>query len=146
MNGLAHITIAGQQVGLKFGLPAVQRLMERMVAHDIMQDGLYTELGIIHIIYAGYLNHCLMRDAPPTIPFEQFYEQIEGLDNEQTKAEAINAIRAFEESKYVKKAVKANKEEEEKKKATTIQSQSTGMQSSLSALENSDIPPQSIAD
>jgi hypothetical protein len=146
MNGLAHITIAGQQVGLKFGLPAVQRLMEKMGVHDMFQDGLYTELGIIHIIYAGYANYCLMHDVSETIPFEQFYEQIEGLDNEQTKQETIKAIRAFEESKYVKKAIAVNKEEEVKKKATMTLSQSTGTESNPSALENSDTHQENITD
>lgn len=144
MNGLAHITIAGQKVGLKFGLPAVKRIMEKMADHEMMVEGQYTELGITHIIYAGYANYCLMHDTAPVIPFNGFYEQIENIDEEDTKQEVIAAILAFEESKYVKRVIKAN--EEEKKKAMMILNQSTGTLSKPSVSESLDMDQPNIAD
>lgn len=116
MNGLAQITVDGQQVVLKFGLPALRRIYEKMKEHRLVDEAeQYNELGLCHILYAGYVNACAMKDKPATIPFEEFYNYVEGADDEAVKEEIISAIRIFEDSKYVKDL--------HKKKAVTSPSQ-----------------------
>lgn len=115
MNGLAQITIDGQPVVLKFGLPAVRRIMLKMAEQDLMDGDYYTEIGLCHVLYAGYLNACAMRDEIAKIPFQSFYEFVENGDDDLIKQEIVSAMRSFEESKYVKDALG-------KKKAATSQS------------------------
>lgn len=144
MNSIATITLAGQQVGLKFGLPAVRRFFEKTAQYQLMAGNMYTELGVAHILYAGYLNYCIMLEQPPILEFQPFYELVEDLDDPNIAKQIAAATKAFEESKYVKRMVEAV--DDEKKKATMMtESQSTGTESNLSASENSDIPRQNIA-
>lgn len=108
MNGVATITISGQVVRLKFGLPAVRRVFEKMAEHTLVEkrgeEERYNDLGIAHVLYAGYLNGCMLHDAAPTLSFEHFYDYIEDFADDQSgKEEIIAAIRAFEESRFVKR-------------------------------------------
>lgn len=137
MEGLSEITVAGQKVGLKFGMPAVRRFFEKSKEVLLMADGNYTDLGLAHLTYAGYLNFCIMKDRIPAIEFESFYDLLEN-PGEQTKDEMISAVRIFEESKFVKPIVDEKKKEEEKKK---VQEKSNGMPLNHSAMESSDSLP-----
>lgn len=137
MNGIAKITVAGQEVGLKFGMPAVRRFFEKAKGLDLMLDGRYTDLGLAHLMYAGYLNYCIMKDQPPHIAFDAFYDLLEN-PGEKTREEVYEAVRAFEESKFIKPLVDA-KEEEEKKKVMEV---STSTKSNPSVTENLDTPLQ----
>lgn len=101
MNGLAQITIDGQPVVLKFGLPALRRIREKAATIEFITGAQYNELGITHILYAGYLNACAMKDLPAAIPFESFYEFVDEFQDESVKNEIVSAIRAFEDSKYL---------------------------------------------
>lgn len=104
MNGLAQITIDGQLVVLKFGLPALRRIAQRAATMELITGNQYNELGITHILYAGYVNACAMKDLPATIPFESFYEFVDEFQDETVKNEIVAAIRSFEDSKYVSEA------------------------------------------
>lgn len=120
MNGLAKITFDGREVVLKFGLPAIRRIMEKMLVYKLSDmDGereIYNDLGLSHILYAGYLNGCMMRDELPSIPFETFYTLLEdSIDNKDLEAQVIAAIASFEASKLVKQSIENVKEEVEKK-------------------------------
>jgi len=121
MNGLAQITIDGQPVVLKFGLPALRRILDKMKTVDMITGNQYNELGITHILYAGYCNACEMKDIPVVLPFERFYDYVDDFDTEGVKEEIAFAIRAFEASKYVSGGG-------EKKKATETASPSIGME------------------
>jgi hypothetical protein len=111
MNGLAQITIDGQPIVLKFGLPALRRIVEKMTQYELIENDQYNELGLSHILYAGYLNACAMKDVPALLTYETFYELIENAEDEATKDEIIGAIRSFEESKFVKAGMAKKKVE-----------------------------------
>lgn len=132
MNGLAHITIAGQQVGLKFGMPALRRIVEKMQQFDLLEGDTSNDLGVVHILFAGYLNYCAMHDTASVLAFDAFYNYVETApDNPDTVSELRSAVREFEESRYVKAVL-----DNHKKKAQI--GHLTGTTSSLSALESSD--------
>lgn len=113
MNGLAQLTIDGQTVALKFGMLALRRIMRKMNEQELTEGNYYTELGLCHVLYAGYMNACAMKDVPADIPFETFYSFVENGDDDRIKQEIISAMRSFEESKSVKDAL-------DKKKAMTM--------------------------
>lgn len=107
MNGLANITIGGQVVRLKFGLPAVRRIFEKMAEIKLVdvKDGKesYNDVGISHILFAGYLNGCMLKDELPVLLFEDFYEFVEDFSADRVnKEEIIAAIRSFEESRFIR--------------------------------------------
>lgn len=122
MNGIATITIDGQEVRLKFGLPAVRRIFEKMAEHQLVvsKDGneQYNDLGVTHILYAGYLNGCMQRDEQPVLKFESFYDIVENFAaGDHDREEIISAVRSFEESRFVKPlAVKVDEETKDTKK------------------------------
>lgn len=112
MNGLAQITIDGQPVVLKFGMPALRRIVEKMQQYQLITGDQYNELGISHILYAGYVNHCAMKDIPPAMEYERFYSFVEDADGDVVQ-EIVSAIRSFEDSKHVKEAFDKKKVEKE---------------------------------
>lgn len=122
MNGIATITIDGQIVRLKFGLPAVRRIFEKMSEHELVvkRNGKdqYNDLGIAHILFAGYLNGCMQRDEQPALSFESFYDVVENFAaGDHDREEIIAAVKSFEESRFVKPlADKGEKEEDEQAK------------------------------
>lgn len=105
MNGIAQITLDGQTVVLKFGMPAVRRIMLKMAEQELMTGDFYTELGLCHVLYAGYLNACAMKDEPAKIAFETFYAYVENSEEGASQEEIVSAMRTFEESKFVKDAL-----------------------------------------
>jgi len=146
MNGLSQITIGGQTVGLKFGLPALRHIMEKAQQVSLFNDVRLNDTGVAHMLYGGYLNHCIMHDKIAVIPFEQFYEYVEGSEFDETvKAEILAAAKAFESSRSVAKAVK---DLAEKKKVMTKETKnpSSGTKSSHSATGVSVLLPANTPD
>jgi len=118
MNGVAVVTVKGESVRLKFGLPAVKRIFEKMT--EITEGNVYTYVGMAHILYAGYLNDRLLHEDPPVLVFEDFYDYIEDYAIDLVHGEEIKmALQAFEYSRIVKSSAerfrKALEGEEEKK-------------------------------
>ena len=135
----AKINISGREVGLKFGLPAMRQFFEKMIDHKLVniKSGIesYSDLGIAHILWAGYTNAQLAKDEPIEMTFEQFYDVVEeDVLNGQIREEILTAIKVFEESKSMKFVAKKMQDigEQEKK------SLSNGIESKVSASENSD--------
>ena len=114
MNGLAQITLDGQPVALKFGMPALQRISQKMATNDLFNGEQWNDLGISHILYAGYVNHCAMKDILPVYEFEKFYSYVEDAEEEATIKEIAAAVQVFVDSKMVKELV-------DKKKVTTLE-------------------------
>jgi hypothetical protein len=102
-SGYTTILLEGQQVGLKFGLRALQQLAEKEKKVPFYQDNTYSDLGIAHIMYAGYCNNQYIKDADITIPFESFYNIVEDCFSDTDKVLEIlkPVIECFENSKYV---------------------------------------------
>lgn len=113
-NGIAQITLSGKPVFLKFGLPALRRMQEMAAKFDIITGERYNDLGFAHILYAGYINECARHEMLPQLPFNLFYDYVDGAD-EQTADEIFQAINAWDESKAVQEFAK-----KEKKSLTTI--------------------------
>jgi len=111
MNGIALITLDGQTVVLKFGMPALRRIAEKMAQQDLFNGEHWNDLGISHILFAGYANHCAMMDQPVVLPFEKFYSYVEDVEDDATIKEMAAAIACFVESKHVQALI-------DKKKAT----------------------------
>lgn len=129
MNGIATITLNGQAVRLKFGLPAVRRIMEKMVQYKLADDGIYSDLGLSHVLYAGYMNDCIMRDDAPAIAFEVFYDHVENLrDDEAAKIQVQEAVKAFEASRFVKAAAELVKPDEKKSSLNGTTSKHSSME------------------
>jgi len=114
MNGLAQITLDGQPVALKFGMPALQRISQKMATNDLFNGAQWNDLGISHILYAGYVNHCAMKDVLPVYEFEKFYSYVEDAEDEVVIKEIAAAVQVFVDSKLVKELV-------DKKKVTTLE-------------------------
>jgi hypothetical protein len=144
MNGIAAITIQGEVVLLKFGLPAIRHYMEKSMTASLTAGDVYSDLGLAVILHAGYKNACLIEEIPEKFAFKDFYELVEEdytLEGEG-KDKVVAAIKAFNDSRVVKKVSERLKEanEEEQKK------RSNGMTSSPSSAENSDILPTNTID
>jgi len=112
MNGIAQITIDDQPVALKFGMPALRQISQKMAKNDLFNGETWNDLGISHILYAGYVNYCAMKDTPAIMPFEDFYNYVEDAEDEETIKDIAGAISVFVSSKHVKELV-------DKKKVTT---------------------------
>lgn len=138
MNGVATITISGQTVRLKFGLPSLKQIAGKMAEFEFFDGNAYSDMGLTNILYAGYINACMQRDEVPALPFESFYDYVEDFRVDFTnQAEVQAAMKSFEESRFVSKytpkaAGSAEVEETEDEK----KSQLTGTESSLSSSEN----------
>lgn len=116
MNGIANITIGGNPVRLKFGLPAVRRIFEKMSDIKLMEGDAYTEEGICLIVHSGYLNGCIQRDEVPAVPFEVFYDYVEDFRADRTNEQEVRAaLKSFEDSRFIKKVTTRTDGEDEKK-------------------------------
>lgn len=133
-NGLCTIIIAGQEVKLLFGMPAIRRIGEKMAKVDFIDPNTlsYTETGISHILYAGYLNGCAANDETPVLPFNAFYSLVETAILDGQIEQVAAAVKCFEESKVVeafsKKAAEASTDSKKKT--------SPGTKSKVSATES----------
>lgn len=90
MTNFIDIIIAGQQIGLRFGIPAIRRISEMEEKYPLLdyetvqKDGQpvkqpqgYNQLGIAHIFYAAYLNQALVKEETPVHKLEFFYDFVE---------------------------------------------------------------------
>lgn len=122
-------TIKGETVAIHFGLPAVRMIHENAAKYPIQNEkGYYNNLGVAHIIYAGYLNACMIRQLVPTFEFTDFYIELEEgfftQDQDNRWKEGINAVAIYSDSFVVKSLLEQEKkrlakEMEEKEKPTT---------------------------
>lgn len=132
-NGLCTIIITNQEVKLLFGMPAIRRIGDKMAKVDFIDQNTlsYTETGIAHILYAGYLNGCAANDETPVFPFNAFYSFVENAILDGQLEQVAAAVRCFEESKVVEAFSKKAAEATDTKKKT-----SPGMKSKVSATES----------
>lgn len=124
MSNYSNYVIKGKTVTLWFGLPAVRRVHE--VKFSITnEEGYYNNLGVAHIIYAGYLNACMIREQAPEFVFEDFYGEIEAgfftQDQDVRWRQGVDAVRIYSESFVVKSLL----EQEKKRLRETLQQATT---------------------
>lgn len=110
-----ELTIADQKIGIRFGLPAIRQIGAKMQAYELFSGDSYNELGLAHILYAGYCNECVINDKVPSVPFNQFYTFVETAVEDKKAEEIVAAIRVFEASKQLKEAVSKVSQEQKKR-------------------------------
>jgi hypothetical protein len=110
------ITINNQKVGLKFGMASFRYLAEKFVEGISYTNGELNEIGLSHLLYAGYYNNCLVKDVLPDYKFEQIVDYVESnLKNESFLEEMKEVVKVWGESDFVKKAIESTSEEPKKK-------------------------------
>lgn len=135
MTGRCNINMNGENVPLRFGMPAVRWFMERITQEHIapLSDDSINETGIAYLLYAGYYNWCIADDKIPQKTLSDFMEWVELMaDDPDAQKEMMKAGEAFRDSKVVNKAIdKMTEHTDEVKKKLT------GMTLNPSATENS---------
>lgn len=124
-NGYTTIQINGEAIGLKFGLPSVQMLIAAMGKNPDMFltetgiDGVtkMTDAYVAYIVYSGYRNNMLLKDAKPEHDYAFFMDYIEGVKLDSDEANALSAVTTvWTESREVLKVKQRADENEEVKK------------------------------
>lgn len=110
------ITINDQKVGLKFGMASFRYLSEKFVEGISFDRGELTEIGIAHLIYAGYYNNCLVKNVLPELKFEELVDFVESnIKKVVFLDEMKEMLKVWGESDMIK-TVAENTTEEPKKK------------------------------
>lgn len=118
MAGYTTITVKGQEIGLRFGLPAIKRISDKINLLAGMEEITLNLMSMVHILYAGYLNDCLAKDQTPELAHEDFYTLVEDAALANDLGQVKKAIEVFAGSKEVKE-VEAKEGDEKKKKPLT---------------------------
>lgn len=109
------LTINQTEVGLKFGMHSARYLSEKLANGFCFAGEQITEIGIAHVIYAGYLNNCAIKDIHPELTFEQVVDHVESCIGNDDKVNALaGVIKVWTESQIVSQSV-----EDTKKKTTS---------------------------
>lgn len=137
---IAQIEIAGKQVGLRFGLPAIMRIFENGADENDLfvksgEKNIFSQIGISKILYAGYWNDCKAKDKIPELTPEDFYDLVEEQFLEgKLRSDVIEALKVFGESTTLKTAsAKAQQAADNIEKKSKI----IGMPLNHSPMENS---------
>jgi hypothetical protein len=134
MNGVCTIDHDGKTIGLKFGMPAMRMIFNKPDKPEYMDGTTYNTLTLAHVLRSGYVNHCYINFEEPKIEPETFIDLVEESDsNPELLKQIENAVRVFDESRFIQKAKKANEPEEDSEK----KSPSTGTTLSEQPMENS---------
>ena len=136
MAGYTTITVKGQEIGLRFGLPAIKRISDKINLLAGTEEITLNLMSMVHIIYAGYLNDCLASDKKETIPFEDFYALVEDAAIANDLTEVKRVIEVFAGSKEVKEVTIEGKEEKKNQKLTgkKLKASASGRDGTLSVL------------
>lgn len=90
------ITIENQQIGLKFGMYSARYLADKLTNGFCFVKDEITEIGIAHLVYAGYINNCAIKDEKPQITFEQVVDFVEGSVNDPEKVNNLaNVVKVW---------------------------------------------------
>ena len=100
------ITINDQKVGLKFGMASFRYLSEKFIEGISFNNGELNEIGVAHLVYAGYYNNCLVKDAIPEYEFEYFVDYIEAnLKNDDFLNQLKDVINIWSDSDIIKTTI-----------------------------------------
>ena len=110
------IEIEGKKIGLKFGMASFRYLQSKFVDGVSYSGNDLNELGIAHILYSGYYNNCIIKDAVPELTFESFVDFIElNLTNPIILDKIKDVIRLWTENDIIKSIQKPEEKETKKK-------------------------------
>lgn len=109
MTGLTSIEVNGKTIGLKFGMQAARIMVGHMALdYDRLEKKYYNERDIANLLYAGYINHCTIREEEPKMKLGDWIEFVE--DNlEEMGSEFERVAKVFEESKSTKRTLESMK-------------------------------------
>lgn len=111
------ITINETKIGLKFGMASFRYLSDKFVEGKAYTNNELNEIGIAHILYSGYYNNCLIKDAEIEHSFESFVDFIEAnLNNEAVLSDIKDVIQIWSQNEFLKQ--KEQPKVETKKKTT----------------------------
>lgn len=120
MNGQTSINVSGKLAGLKFGMYSAQLFNEQIERGRKMFIGdSLNELGIVYVLWCGYLNHCEMKQKDPELSFEDFYQYAEEPANLE---EIKSALDVWANSRVMKQVVKDMDEPAKKKNSRQTKS------------------------
>jgi hypothetical protein len=112
----ATITMNGHTISLRYGMASFRYLTERFVDGISFDNGSLNEIGLSHILYSGYTNHCLVKDIKREYTFEFFVDYVEShLKDEPFMAEVMEAMKVWTDSDFIKQTQEAKPEEPKKK-------------------------------
>ncbi len=112
----ATITMNGHTISLRYGMASFRYLTERFVDGISFDNGSLNEIGLSHILYSGYINHCLVKDIKKEFTFEFFVDYVEAhLKDEAFMAEVMEALKVWTDSDFIKQTQEAQPDEPKKK-------------------------------
>jgi hypothetical protein len=118
-SGLTTVTIKGEDIKIRFGIPAVRMFLEKLGDDSsIMKNDVINEQGIAYLLYSGYVNNCMVDDEPPIKKFGFFLEYVEdGFVDDEINKKLKEVAECYANSKYKKSIVdRANETLSEVKK------------------------------
>lgn len=121
MNGRTTLIMQGTEVSLKFGMYSFRVISERLEKSKGYDEGTLNETGISIVLYAGYLNDRVLKDAEPQITLEDFADFVESALINGDKDQITKAIECWTQSQFMQTTIaknKAQQEEAAKKKST----------------------------
>jgi hypothetical protein len=118
MEGYTTIEIEGQQIGLFFGLYAVQLIHEKLagMSADLGKENSRINAKVFkHILYSGYLCDCDAMETEPTLTMRDFQMWIEKNAKDGTMDQVTAAVLVYNKSVEVKPSKNGEATESEKK-------------------------------
>lgn len=143
-SGVCSITVQGEEIGLRFGMPANRMIIEKMAQdEDMLVSNKIDEKGIAWLIYAGYVNECLAKDLKPIKKPGDFFVFVEEcLVKEGGEEMLTNVADIYAQSKFTKKSLKQINDATEAIKKKMI---STGTRSNPLPTESLDLSQETIS-
>jgi len=134
-----RITIAGKEVGLKFGYLSYKSIRTGKNADLLIEeDGTLTDIGLSRIIHSGYENNCVNKNIQAILTVEDFSRAIDEIaQTEEGKQILSDIITVWRNSEDVQNLIK----DAEKKNQVADQSKETSMESNSLPLENLESGP-----
>ena len=86
------IKIGETEIGLKFGMHAARYLSQKLDNGFCFDGDSITEIGIAHVVYAGYLNNCAVKDMKPGLSFEEVVDFVETSVNDVDKVATLTSV------------------------------------------------------
>lgn len=112
------LTINGVDYGLKFGMVSDRYLSEKLQGKYCFNGEDITEIGIAHILYAGHLNNCAIKDESPTLTFESLVDFIESsLNDEEQMLKIGAAIKVWSDVQVSRQVTETDKKKQSTKKS-----------------------------
>lgn len=110
------ITFNNETIGLKYGMASLRYLTDKFDNNSSFINNELTEIGIAHILYAGYYNNCLVKNIDTKITFEEFVDWIEcNLKNDIVIEDIKKAIDVWSQNEYIKQSQDADNDSKKKK-------------------------------